>query len=171
MASCINYAIASNPAETASAEAGLRDCGTLPEQSSGVELPEPVATVKSWTNGSYWRNYKLEWHGIAEEGDNLYTEQQVRALLAGVKESLTVAPAVRATQVGLTDEQRRGLQADCSGPIPGAAHRGGRTALNRPQTRMDAQSNVVAEVLPEIIIKALDWIENDTRECVRHHIA
>ena len=52
-----------------------------------------------------------------------------------------------------------------------AAQRGGRTAPNQPQARMDAQSDVVVGVLPEIIEKALDWIENDTRECVRHHIA
>lgn len=34
---------------------------------------EPVATVTSWTNGSYHRNYKLEWHKDVPEGTKLYT--------------------------------------------------------------------------------------------------
>ena len=35
---------------------------------------EPVATIKSWTNGSYWRNYKVEWHrNDLPEGAQLYT--------------------------------------------------------------------------------------------------
>ena len=35
---------------------------------------EPVATIKSWTNGSYWRNYKVEWHrNDLPEGALLYT--------------------------------------------------------------------------------------------------
>jgi len=34
---------------------------------------EPVATVTSWTNGSYWRNYKLEWHKDVPEGTKLFT--------------------------------------------------------------------------------------------------
>lgn len=48
-----------------------------------------------------------------------------------------------------------------------AAHRGGRTALDQQETRVDAGSDRGAGALPEIIEKALDWIENDTRECVR----
>ena len=34
---------------------------------------KPVATVTSWTNGSYHRNYKLEWHKDVPEGTKLYT--------------------------------------------------------------------------------------------------
>ena len=37
---------------------------------------EPVGTVKSWTNGSYHRNYWIEWHGELKEGDKLYTSPQ-----------------------------------------------------------------------------------------------
>jgi hypothetical protein len=37
---------------------------------------EPVATVKSWTNGSYWRNYKLDWNKDVPEGTKLYTSPQ-----------------------------------------------------------------------------------------------
>ena len=34
---------------------------------------EPVATIKSWTNGGYWRNYKVEWHrNDLPEGAQLY---------------------------------------------------------------------------------------------------
>ncbi len=34
-----------------------------------------VATIKSWTNGSYWRNYNVEWHSDAlVEGTQLYAE-------------------------------------------------------------------------------------------------
>lgn len=36
-------------------------------------LAEPVATVASWTNGSYSRNYKLTWHRDVPEGTKLYT--------------------------------------------------------------------------------------------------
>ena len=74
----LNYAIASNPDGAASAEAGLRDCGTLPEQSSGAELPEPVAHIN--------QNGVIHEAGYDWSSDNylsgLYTEQQVRALLA-----------------------------------------------------------------------------------------
>lgn len=33
---------------------------------------EPVATVQSYSSGSYWRNYKLEWHRDVPEGTKLY---------------------------------------------------------------------------------------------------
>lgn len=33
---------------------------------------KPVARVSSWTNGSYHRNYKLEWLQDVEEGTDLY---------------------------------------------------------------------------------------------------
>lgn len=160
----LNYAIASNLAETATAEAGLRDCVALTtEQSSGVELPEPVAHIN--------QNGVIHEAGYDWRRDNylsgLYTEQQVRALLAGVKDSLIAASvrkftdvdemfdsilgdsAVRVTRVELTDEQRRGLQADCSGPIPGAAHGGYKEAQNQPETRMDKGSERGREALPE----------------------
>ena len=96
-----NYAIASNPAETARAETGLRDCGTpTTEQSSGVELPEPglysfdeqasivAGDERKFTRTTYTKFKPDEPH------TRWYTEQQVRTLLAGVKESLTAAPAV-----------------------------------------------------------------------------
>lgn len=37
---------------------------------------EPVATVGSWTNGSYSRNYKITWHRDVPEGTKLYTAPQ-----------------------------------------------------------------------------------------------
>ena len=41
------------------------------------EAQEPVATIKSWTNGSYWRNYKIDWHrDDLPEGTKLYTAPQ-----------------------------------------------------------------------------------------------
>ena len=46
---------------------------------------EPVAKVVSWTNGSYSRNYKLEWLRQVEEGALLYTAppaQEVRVPLS-----------------------------------------------------------------------------------------
>ena len=53
---------------------------------------EPVATIKSWTNGSYWRNYKVEWHrNDLPEGAHLYTTPQPTQAQAGA--------------VPLTDEQ------------------------------------------------------------------
>lgn len=100
----INYAIANNHAGTASAEAGLRDC-VIPttEQSSGVELPEPVTwlierhafSVSPHGQDAEGNSWLEEAHEPGEQGSfAVYTEQQVRALRAGVKDSLTVAPAV-----------------------------------------------------------------------------
>ena len=43
-----------------------------------------VATVDSFTNGSYWRNYKLTWHHDVPAGTKLYTtpptQQEARAV-------------------------------------------------------------------------------------------
>ena len=39
---------------------------------SAAAAPEPVARVVSWTNGSYWRNYKVEWLRDVEAGALLY---------------------------------------------------------------------------------------------------
>ena len=36
------------------------------------EQSEPVATIQSWTNGSYWRNYKIDWHKDVEAGTRLF---------------------------------------------------------------------------------------------------
>lgn len=45
---------------------------------------EPVATIKSWTNGSYWRNYKVEWHrNDLPEGAQLYTHPSPPEGMAG----------------------------------------------------------------------------------------
>lgn len=44
-------------------------------------LPEPVGNVESWTNGSYWRNYKLRWssnHAL-DAGETLYSSSQMQA--------------------------------------------------------------------------------------------
>ena len=38
-----------------------------------VRGAEAVATVESWTNGSYHRNYKIAWHRDVPEGAKLYT--------------------------------------------------------------------------------------------------
>ena len=37
-----------------------------------MERQEPVAVVESWTNGSYSRNYKLQWLRDVNEGARLY---------------------------------------------------------------------------------------------------
>ena len=43
-----------------------------------------MATIKSWTNGSYCRNYKVEWHrNDLPEGVQLYTTQQPTQPQAG----------------------------------------------------------------------------------------
>ena len=59
-------------ADMATAEArGFRDGVASVAANAGSE---PVATIKSWTNGSYWRNYKVEWHrNDLPEGAQLYT--------------------------------------------------------------------------------------------------
>lgn len=31
----------------------------------------PVAEITSWTNGSYWRNYKVNWIGLLEKGTKI----------------------------------------------------------------------------------------------------
>lgn len=37
---------------------------------------KPVAKVVSWTNGSYHRNYKLEWFRDVPEGTELFEKQK-----------------------------------------------------------------------------------------------
>jgi hypothetical protein len=51
-------------------------------KAGGADLHAPVATVKSFTNGSYWRNYKLAWHRDVPTGTNLYDAAAVVALIA-----------------------------------------------------------------------------------------
>jgi hypothetical protein len=45
----------------------------------------PVAKVLSWTSGSYWRNYKLQWLRDVPEGTELYAA--VPAELAALRAS------------------------------------------------------------------------------------
>ena len=45
------------------------------------KMPEPVAIVESWTNGSYGRSYRLDWQGQAEAGEALYTSSHMRAVI------------------------------------------------------------------------------------------
>lgn len=54
------------PSPPPPAEPVVKDCLTT------EPAAEHVATVRSWTNGSYWRNYKLEWHKDVPEGTKLY---------------------------------------------------------------------------------------------------
>lgn len=62
-----------------------------------VPLPPPVVSVESWTNGSYWRNYRLNWTGQADTGDQLcllkdvqaYGDARAAAALAGEPVELT----------------------------------------------------------------------------------
>ena len=38
-----------------------------------VPAPTPAATIKGWTNGSYWRNYRVDFHrDDLPEGTELY---------------------------------------------------------------------------------------------------
>lgn len=46
-----------------------------------LEKTGAVATVTSYTNGSYWRNYQLSWHRDVPEGTRLYDEKYVTAIL------------------------------------------------------------------------------------------
>lgn len=40
-----------------------------------LQANKHVATVVSWTNGSYWRNYKVEWHdNYLPEGTLLFAK-------------------------------------------------------------------------------------------------
>ena len=45
-------------------------------RASEAAAGKPVATVESWTNGSYHRNYKLTWHKDVEDGTKLYAAPQ-----------------------------------------------------------------------------------------------
>jgi hypothetical protein len=49
-------------------------------------MPEPVAKVRSWTCGSYHRNYQLDWTGHAKEGETLFTADQVREAMQAATE-------------------------------------------------------------------------------------
>ena len=54
------------------------------ERASLSAEAEPAATIKSWTNGSYWRNYKVEWHrNDLPEGANLYLAAPAQAPAPG----------------------------------------------------------------------------------------
>lgn len=74
---------------------------------------EPVARVVSFTNGSYWRNYTLEWMGEANVGDKLYLRPDpriaalegltnevalIRSVLNGYPQSMARADALRAVE-------------------------------------------------------------------------
>lgn len=49
------------------------------------------------------------------------TDQAETRMDAGIDRGGEVLPGVVVTRIELTDEQRKGLQADCDGPIPSAA--------------------------------------------------
>ena len=54
---------------------------------------KPVATIKSWTNGSYWRNYKVEWHrNDLPEGAQLYTHPSPPEGMVGGWRPIEAAP-------------------------------------------------------------------------------
>lgn len=66
------------PVDKAVIRANCAEVAALRAALAGTELEQehkPVATVKSWTNGSYWRNYKIDWHADVEEGTLLYAGQ------------------------------------------------------------------------------------------------
>ena len=46
------------------------------EQAQQLAVPQPVARVDSWTNGSYSRNYKITWLENVPEGTLLYAAAQ-----------------------------------------------------------------------------------------------
>lgn len=48
----------------------------VPMQASAQVLGEPAATVESWVNGSYSRNYKITVHSDLQPGTKLYTTPQ-----------------------------------------------------------------------------------------------
>ena len=61
---------------------------------------EPVARVVSFTNGSYWRNYTLEWTGEASVGDKLYLRPDPR-LAATEQPAEAVAHIVSSGRAGM----------------------------------------------------------------------
>lgn len=48
------------------------ECDALRAKIAEMERQEPVALVESWANGSYSRNYKLQWLRDVNEGAKLY---------------------------------------------------------------------------------------------------
>jgi len=68
--------VALDPAVSEDAQAlidqGRQSAGENRAPSDAATGQEPVATVESWTNGSYHRNYKLTWHKDVEAGTKLY---------------------------------------------------------------------------------------------------
>lgn len=56
--------------------AGVSAADTIKFQAAMLEAFKPVATVESYTNGSYSRNYKLRWTGDAQEGATLYAKSE-----------------------------------------------------------------------------------------------
>jgi hypothetical protein len=100
----------------------LKRWGAQPAQTG---MAEPVATVESWTNGSYHRNYKLTWHKDVGAGAKLYTVaqpvEQTRALTDDeiefiamkVYEECTIEDSL-GRQIPLTAKEIRKVMQICS---------------------------------------------------------
>lgn len=72
----------------AQAKKRLNELKDLADVSTGADAmttppnaPAPIATVDSYTQGSYWRNYKLTWHSDVPANTKLYAETAVVELL------------------------------------------------------------------------------------------
>lgn len=79
-------------------------------QGRAGEAVEPVATVVSWTNSSYSRNYKLTWHKDVPEGTKLHTATQLQQAVA-----LVLAPirqAIRDCHYALDTHQHGDIALD-----------------------------------------------------------
>lgn len=58
----------------------VRPDSLTPASAGQPSLPEPVATIDAWTNGSYWRNYQMTWaNSRADKGDQLCLLRDVQA--------------------------------------------------------------------------------------------
>lgn len=66
------------------------ECGRVitNDEPPAAQQGEAVARVVSWTNGSYWRNYKLEWLRDVPEGAMLYTATPARQAVALMDEQV-----------------------------------------------------------------------------------
>lgn len=66
--------------------AAIAAAPAAPVVQPAAQQGEAVARVVSWTNGSYWRNYKLEWLRDVPEGAMLYTAPPARQAVALTEE-------------------------------------------------------------------------------------
>lgn len=111
-----------------------------PQAEQPAAQGEPVARVVSFTNGSYWRNYTLEWTGEASVGDKLYLRPDPR-IAATEQPAEAVAHIVSSGRAGMPLLQWMSADHSFRAPI-------GTKLYAHPDPRIAALEGLLREALP-----------------------